>query len=130
MIEIRSGAQPASADAAATGVLLARITRDGADWSEGPAVAGLAFVADGRHARKSPAQSWQLRGLASGEAGWFRLISSVADAGTTSTQFARIDGAIGLEGQTGDFQAFLKTLAITPDTTIEIADWWYSPSSF
>ena len=125
-IEIRSGAQPASADAAATGSLLGRITTGGGAWTAGSPTNGLVIVRDGRLVRKNPPDSWVLAGSATGTAGWFRWVTNVPDAGVYSTSAIRIDGAIGLTDATGDYQLFLPTLSLTSSSNHTIADWWYS----
>ena len=126
-IEIRTGPQPENADMPATGILLGRITLDGNAWQAGASANGLSFVRTGRYVYKDAAQRWVLRGLATGIAGWFRLVGNVPDAGDVSFDAPRIDGAIGLDDDSpGDFQMRLPTLAITPDTSIEIGEWWYA----
>ncbi|MBH1418029.1 hypothetical protein I5U33_07290 [Stenotrophomonas maltophilia] len=126
-IEIRSGIQPARADLPPTGHLLARITRDGGPWQAGGTANGLHFVRNGRYVYKDPVERWLLRGVANGQAGWFRLVGNEPDLGQISFTAPRIDGAIGLDdGSAGDFQMRLPTLAVTPDTSIELGDWWYA----
>lgn len=123
-IEIRSGAQPASADMTATGTLLARITRDGDPWTAGGSSGGLQFVRDGRYVRKEPAHLWMITGLDSGTAGWFRLVGNAPDSGF-STILPRIDGTVGLSGG-GDVQMFLPNLSITSATLVPQDAWWYA----
>lgn len=126
-IELRTGAQPANADMPATGTLVGRITRDGAEWSPGSPTAGLRFTATGRYMSKDFADVWRLVGLDTGEPGWMRLIGNVADAGGASLTAPRIDGAVGLLGDTTDVQLFLPTLALSPATIIDINYWWFAP---
>ena len=78
VIEIRSGVQPASADAAVTGTLLARITRNGGLWVAGSPSNGLQFVASGRFVAKHPDHVWRLVGIANGIAGYYRLLPNEA----------------------------------------------------
>lgn len=124
-IEIRTGAQPATADDAATGALIGRITQQGGAWAPGNPANGLRFSRDGRYAVKNLLQEWVLKGLDTGVAGWFRLLPNTPDFGLASTTMPRIDGAIGLHEAVGDFQIFLPTLQITPATAIKIPSWWY-----
>ncbi|WP_454262114.1 hypothetical protein [Pseudoxanthomonas mexicana] len=124
-IEVRSGVQPASADLAPTGTLLGRITADGGAWSPGNPANGLRFTRDGRYAMKNFAQRWVLQGLATGTAGWCRLLPNAADPGEDSLLHPRIDGAVGLSDAPGDVQLFLPSLAITPSTFIELPSWWF-----
>jgi hypothetical protein len=125
-IEIRSGAQPASADAAATGILLGRITRDGDAWTAGSPTGGLQFIREGRYARKDPAQNWILTGVATGVAGWFRLVGNAPDAGGFSTTAPRIDGMIGLPDAVGDVQMRLPNLSLSAASLIPHDSWWYA----
>lgn len=125
-IEVRSGAQPGSADMPATGDLLGRITRDGGDWTPGVGDNGLRFAQGDRTVSKAPGHIWTLRGLSPGTAGWCRLLPNVADSGLLSVTAPRIDGAVGLVGSTGDTQLWLPNITITPDTAIQIDQWWYA----
>ncbi len=125
-IEIRSTPQPDTADDAAAGVLLGRITADGGAWTEGSSANGLRFSRDGRFATKNLLQRWVLKGSATGVAGHFRLRANAADPGAQSLVHPRIDGAIGLTDAVGDFQMFLPSLAITPSTSIELPSWWFT----
>ncbi|MGH8073636.1 MAG: hypothetical protein ACREO4_06135 [Lysobacter sp.] len=126
VIEVYSGMQPASADVAPTGTLLARITRDGAAWTAGASAGGLRFIRDGRYVAKDAAQEWKLTGLAMGVAGWFRLLPNAADPGVASLTAPRIDGAVGVIGEPVDAQIYLPDTAITPETVITLNYWWYA----
>lgn len=128
-IEIYSGTQPANADIAASGNLLARVTRNGGTWTPGSPANGLLFQNGGRYVAFDPSHEYRLAGLATGTAGWFRLVSSAADGSVASTSLPRIDGAIGLDDNSpGDFQMRLPTLSITPTTLISIPSaWWAIP---
>jgi hypothetical protein len=89
-LSIYGGAEPATADADATGAsLLCVIT--------GPSAAGLQFEAtatDGVLA-KLAAQAWSGVNLASGTATWFRL-EETGDGRAASTVLKRIQGNIGI----------------------------------
>lgn len=123
-IEIRSGAQPANADMAPTGVLLGRITHNGLVWTEGSPTNGLNFMRNGHRITNHPAQPWVLDGLANGVAGWMRL-RGVNDPGTLSTSAPRIDGAVGPLDVLGDFQLLLPTTTISASSAIPITSWWF-----
>lgn len=97
-IQIRTGAQPATANDPATGTLLATFTL--ADPSFGTAVAGVAAL------DATPALSTS--GVADGTAGWFRMLDS--------TGATVLDGAVGIAGQ----QLNLNTTTIATGVTIEI----------
>lgn len=126
VIQIRSGPPPASADAAASGTLLGLITRNGGVFTPGSPVNGLRTSTYGRIVAKDPAQSWVLAGIAGGTAGHFRWLGNAADNGLLSTTAPRIDGNVGLEGAGGDIQLYLPTLSITPETAIDITQFWYA----
>lgn len=92
-IDIYTGAQPSSANAAFTGTLLATIsnnsTATGLTW--GPtATAGVLS--------KTVAETWS--GIASnaGQAGWFRIRLTGDAGGTDVSTYKRIDGNIGTSG--------------------------------
>ena len=128
-IEIRSGAQPDSADLAATGALLARITRDGLPWAPGNGVNGLRYARDGRFAVRAYTDRWRLSGIATGVAGWFRLVGRSHVDGDSLTE-ARIDGVILMSPPDGvfpdaDFQMVLPSVQITPATAMPIEQWSY-----
>lgn len=124
-IEVYEGPQPATADLAATGVLLARITRDGLAWTPGGSSGGLQFERSGRYAYKAYGHTWRLKGLATGTAGWWRLLPNAYDHGAADMALPRIDGAVRLADSEADGSLTLNTLSITPATDISIDHWWY-----
>lgn len=97
-LQIRTGAQPASANDPATGTLLATFTL--ADPAFGAAVLGVATL------DATPVLS--TTGVADGTAGWFRIADST---GATVG-----DGAVGTSGQ----QLNLNTTTISTGLTVEI----------
>ncbi len=99
-IQIRTGAQPASADNAATGTLLATLTF--ADPAFGAAVGGVATL------DATPVLS--TTGVAAGTAGWFRILDNSGDT--------VLDGAVTLTGGGGEME--LNTLTISVGVTVEI----------
>lgn len=125
-IEVRTGAQPASADLPPTGTLVGRITVGGGAWSAGSNTNGLRFVRTGVSVQNDLAQAWRLAGVATGTAGWFRLRGNSPDGGDLSTTHCRVDGAIGLRDTVGDFQLYLPTLAMSASTAIAIPSWWFN----
>ena len=124
VIEIRSGAQPASADAAVTGTLLARITRNGGLWVAGSPSNGLQFESGGRYVSKRADHVWRMVGSANGNAGYYRLLPNEADDGLVSTTAARIDGAIGLADAPGNFQMFMPDISITASLNVIVPHFW------
>lgn len=91
-VNIYSGAQPANADAAATGTLLGTATVNGGGtggtWDA--AVAGVIS--------KAAAEVWRFTGLADGIAGWFRVYPNGATPANASSSEARFDGSISTSG--------------------------------
>lgn len=123
-IRVYSGAQPVTADAAATGTLLATVSNDGIAWTPGATGAGLVFVASGPWVTKDPARTWKMLGSAVGTAGWFRLVGPVADPGTLSYSVPRIDGSIGVAGSGAEL--VLSTTAVSVGSTLEIQQFAYT----
>ncbi len=124
-ILVYTGGQPESADAAATGTLIGRITAGGGAWTAGSEANGLRFERQGRYAYNSSDQTWKLTGLATGTAGWFRLVGNAADSGGASTVLPRIDGSIGLEDDS-TAQLILPDTALTASSSVEISQWFYA----
>ncbi|MER7500458.1 hypothetical protein AB0L05_27750 [Nonomuraea pusilla] len=98
-IEVRSGAQPATANDAASGTVLCTFTL--ADPAFGAATAGSAALAGTPRATT---------GSAAGTAGWFRAKDS---AGNTV-----FDGSVSATGGGGDLQ--LNTTTISVGVAVEI----------
>ena len=97
-IQIRTGAQPATANDPAKGTLLATFTLN--DPAFGSAVAGVATL------DVTPALT--TTGVAAGTAGWFRMLDGSGDT--------VLDGAVGTAGQ----QLNLNTTTISIGLTVEI----------
>lgn len=103
VLEIRSGAQPATANDAASGTLLATFTlADPAFGSAGSGSAGSAALAG------TPRTAV---GGADGVAGWCRALDS--DGATV------LDGSVSVTGGGGDFQ--LNTTAVSVGVNLEIS---------
>ncbi|GAA2990703.1 hypothetical protein GCM10017559_08450 [Streptosporangium longisporum] len=98
-IEIRTGSQPASANDAASGTLLATFTL--ADPAFGAASTGVATLAG------TPRTT---TGVAAGTAGWFRL--------KDSTGATVLDGAVTATGGGGQLE--LNTTTISVGVNVEI----------
>lgn len=99
LLRIYSGAQPASANDAASGTLLVEFTM--ADPSFGAAATGVAT------AQGTPLEDV---GLADGTAGWFRIVDS--DGNTV------VDGAVTATGGGGEIE--LDNTSIATDQTVRI----------
>lgn len=94
-IRIFSGPQPATADAAEQGTLLGVVTAGGGAWSAGSPDNGLIYTRNGLYLVNDATQQWLFTALASGTAGWFRVVGNAADTGGNDITACRIDGAIG-----------------------------------
>lgn len=89
VLEIRNGTQPANADQAPVGTILAQITVPTPSFAS--AISGT----------KAKAGTWEDAAAdANGTPTWFRLRTS-SDSGTTNTTDKRIDGSAGLLGGVG-----------------------------
>lgn len=114
VLDLYDGVQPESADHAATGTLVARITTGGLPFAPGAAAAGLALIEGpgGALVRGGP---WVLKGLASGTARWFRWRGNGFDSGGASALAVRLDGAVGRD-------LVLADTSITPTTELNVAE--------
>lgn len=120
VMEIYSGAQPATADAAATGTLLGVVTLNSGAFVPGSPTNGLTFAepADGEVLKSGV---WSFNGIAVGTAGWFRLKGNAADAGGVSTTLARVDGSIAVSG--GDLALSSLSISIGAPNTLDRFKW-------
>ena len=97
-----SGTQPASAEDAATGTLLAAFSLNGGG------VTGLTFTTgdNAGEMKKTVAEAWQATGIADGTARWWRFhrlntneATTRAEAGgAASGTLERVDGSVGVSG--------------------------------
>ena len=116
VIEIYSGAQPATADSAVTGTLLGTVTLNSGAFTPGVATNGLTFAAASGGA-VSKSGVWSFNGIAAGTAGWFRLKGNATDAGGVSTTLPRLDGSIAVSG--ADMNLSNISIAIGAPNTID-----------
>lgn len=110
VIDIYSGSQPATADAAPTGTKLVVISNNGAGTTvtfASPAVSGVLS--------KTVSETWTGTAIATGTAGWFRVRRTVDGAGVSTTDI-RYDGAIATSGA----QLNLASLSITSGAPVTI----------
>lgn len=116
IIEIRTGTQPATADAAATGTLLGTVTLASGAFTPGSPTNGLTFApaADGAVSKTG---TWSFNGVAVGTAGWFRLKANAADNDLLSTALPRLDGSIATNG--ADMNLSNLSIAIGAPTTVD-----------
>lgn len=99
-IQIRTGAQPATGNDAASGTLLATVTLADPAWS-GPVVGVMTLDT-------TPVLSTV--GVAAGTAGWFRMLDNSGDS--------ILDGSVTGTGGGGDLE--LNTTTISIGLTVEI----------
>ena len=92
LIKIYSGAEPADADAAATGTLLCTISLNSTGTGINFDTAAVAGVIS-----KAPAETWSGNNASTGTAGYFRHVAA-GDDGTLSTTQARIQGRVSTVG--------------------------------
>ena len=119
IIEIYSGSQPATADSAVTGTLLATVTQNAGAFSAGSPTNGLEFAAPvGNVLSKSSSETWQYTGVAAGTAGYFRFKGNAVDAGGSSTLLPRIDGSIGTVS--GDMILSTTSIVIGTPGTVDV----------
>ncbi len=130
VIDVYSGTQPATADAAPTGVKLGRFTLASGAFTAGVATNGLTFAAAADGAvSKSGVWSFSV-GLAAGTAGWFRFVTNagaedVSDDSTAKLQ-ARLDGSVGISG--ADLN--LSNLSITTSSPVTVDTFtWTQPAA-
>jgi len=100
LLRVYTGSQPASADIAATGTLLAVFTLN--DPAFGAAAAGTATL--------SVAPALSTTGVAAGDAGWFRIIDS--------TGATVLDGSVTASGGGGDL--IVSTITVSIGLTLQL----------
>jgi len=101
VINVYSGSQPATADAAVVGTLLVKLTVSSGAFVAGAEGSGLEFDAAALGViSKCSEEVWSGLGLAAGTASWFRFVANPADPGTADSGYAypRIDGTVGVSG--------------------------------
>ena len=120
IIEVRTGTQPATADAAATGTLLGTVTLNSGAFTPGSPTNGLTFAAAANGA-VSKSGVWSMNGVAAGTAGWFRFKGNALDNDALSTTLPRLDGSIATSG--ADMALSNISIAIGAPTTIDSFSW-------
>jgi len=125
IIEIYTGTQPASADAAVTGTLLGTVTLASGAFTPGTSTNGLTFAtaADGAVSKSG---TWSFNGVAAGTAGWFRFKGNALDDNLVSTTLPRLDGSVSVSG--ADMNLSNISIAISAPTTIDSFTWTQSAS--
>ena len=120
VIDVYSGTQPATADAAVTGTLLGRVTLNSGAFTAGTATNGLTFAAASAGS-VSKSGVWSFNGLAAGTAGWFRLKGNALDNDALSTTLPRVDGSIATSG--ADMNLSQLSIAVGAPNTIDSFSW-------
>ena len=94
-IKIFSGSQPASADDAEQGELLAVITQDGIPFQWGTGQGALELEPGPTIGACQKQGDWKLSVIQSGTAGWWRFVGNGYDDGGAEVWQPRIDGLVG-----------------------------------
>ena len=118
VIEVYTGAQPATADAAPTGTLLGTFTLASGAFTPGTATNGLTFAAAASGA-VAKTGVWSLAAVAAGTAGWARFKGNAVDAGAAAdTTHARMDMSVGVTGADLNLSniTFTVSLPVSIDT--------------
>ena len=118
IIEIYSGAQPASADNAATGTLLGTVTKAGGAFTPGTSTNGLTWGTPSAGVVSKSTDLWQFTGVAAGTAGWFRLKGNALDDNLSSTTLPRLDGSIASSG--GDMRVATVSIVTGAPNAVHI----------
>lgn len=105
VINVYSGSQPSSPDDAVAGTLLIQFTESSGAFVAGAFDNGLEFENDPLDGvmEKASGETWSGVAIASGTAGWFRMIGNATDAGGASTTLPRIGGSVGVSGADMNF---------------------------
>ena len=114
VIEVYSGTQPESASFAPTGTLLGYVTNNGDAFQPNTTVGGLKLQLSGTGSLTFDGV-WRLKGVDSGEAGWWRWKWNAVDDDGDSTFYPRMDGAV-------NESLVLADPTITPATDVVITD--------
>ena len=114
-----TGAQPLSADSAATGTLLGIVTKDGGAFTAGSPTNALTFGTPVAGVINKSTDNWKFTGLIDGTAGWFRLVGNAADAGSASTTLSRMDGSVGSPGA-GDMSLSNTQVAMNSPNSVDV----------
>lgn len=122
-IDIYTGGQPSSADAAETGTLLVRISDTAAAYTIGVQTNGLLWgTATLNVLAKAAAQTWSGTAVASGTAGWFRCYACIDGVTSTGADAAGASGYIRFDGtvSTSGADLNLPSINITAAGTVTV----------
>ena len=119
VIEVYSGAQPATADLAESGTKLLRITVASGAFTPGSPTNGLNLGdAAAGITSKETGEVWSGVGLAAGTAGWFRCYSNAYVTGASETA-ERFDGLCGVGAN--ELRLSSLSIAVGATTTCDTA---------
>jgi len=117
VIEVYSGAQPATADLAESGTKLLRITVASGAFTPGAPTNGLNLGdAAAGITSKETGEVWSGVGLAAGTAGWFRCYSNAYVTGASETA-ERFDGLCGVGAN--ELRLSSLSIAVGATTTVD-----------
>lgn len=122
-IQIYTGPQPTTADAASQGTWLGTITMSGLAWVPGAATGGLRFLRTGPYISNYPQDNWVLTPIAAGTASWWRLVSNNDDGAEVSFSLPRVDGAIKNDSSA---EMLLANTTLVPGTAVRIQSFFYT----
>jgi hypothetical protein len=117
---IYSGPQPVNADAAVQGTLCGIVTKAAGAFAFGVATNGLNFLAPALGVINKDANAWQMVGLVTDTAGWFRLMGNPADNLAGSLILPRLDGSVSAGGGGGDLLLSSVNIVAGAPTTIDV----------
>ena len=117
IVDVFTGSQPVSADAAETGSKLLSITLSSGPFTAGSPVNGINFgeVASGV-LHKEAGEVWSGLGLVAGPAGWFRFYANDYVLGASLTAI-RMDGGVATSGS--QFNLSNTSIAVGGTTTVD-----------
>ncbi len=117
IVDVFTGSQPVSADAAETGSKLVSITLSSGPFTGGSAANGINFgeVASGV-LHKEAGEVWSGLGLVAGTAGWFRFYANDYVLGASVTAI-RMDGGVATSGS--QFNLSNTSITVGGTTTVD-----------
>ncbi len=118
VLYIYSGPQPLNADAAVQGTLLGIVTKASGAFAFGTSSNGLNFGTPAAGVVAKDTNTWSMVAIATGVAGWFRLMGNPVDALGTSTTLARMDGSVSTAG--GDLNLSSVNIVTAAPTTVDV----------
>jgi len=100
-IRVYTGAKPATPNMAPTGTLLGTVTMDGQPWTPASPGYGLEFTREGPYITRKLGGQWIIDPVATGLAGWARLLAPGDPGAVASYTAPRLDFDVNLPGGPG-----------------------------